>query len=111
MVLLFQSGDISLTLSSALLLPSQLLYSTYLLTSAKRAIDVDEELRREVCGHMSPPFEELFDGVEEHTLGILLEPWTLLLARDRDTFQKVTHTLAQPHFYLLHTLLPEGGSP
>lgn len=69
---------------------SQLLYSTYLLTSAERAIDVDEELRREVYGQLTPPFEELFDGVEEHTLSILLEPWTLLVSRDRETFQKVT---------------------
>lgn len=68
---------------------SQLLYSTYLLTSAKRAIDVDEELRREVHGQMSPPFEELFDRVEEHTLCVLLEPWTLLIRRDKETFQKV----------------------
>lgn len=70
--------------------PSQLLYSTYLLTSAKRAIGVNEELRREVCDQMSPPFEELFDAVEEHTLSILLEPWTLLLKRDKETFRKVT---------------------
>lgn len=88
------------------MLPSQLLHSTYLLASAKRAIGVDEQLRREVCGHMSPPFEELFDGVEEHTLSILLEPWTLLLARDKDTFQKVT--LTQPRFDLAPS---EEGSP
>lgn len=68
---------------------SQLLYSTYLLATAKRAIDVDGELRRGVCSQMSPPFEELFDRVEEHTLGILLEPWTLLISRDKETFQKV----------------------
>lgn len=76
--------------------PPQLLYSNYLLTSAKRAMDVDEELRRRVCGQMSPPFEELFDGVEEHTLSILLEPWTLLISRDTEAFQKVR--LTQPLF-------------
>nr|XP_046188834.1 regulator of G-protein signaling 22-like [Oncorhynchus gorbuscha] len=32
---------------------------------------------------------ELFDWVEEHTLTLLLEPWTLLTTRDTDTFQKV----------------------
>lgn len=85
---------------------SQLLYSTYLLTSAERAIDVDEELRREVYGQLTPPFEELFDGVEEHALSILLEPWTLLVSRDRETFQKVTR--AHPQFDPTHSHLEEG---
>lgn len=39
---------------------------------------------------MMPAFEELFDNVEEHTLNILLEPWTLLVNRDKESFQKVT---------------------
>lgn len=38
---------------------------------------------------MMPAFEELFDKVEEHTLNILLEPWMVLLHRDRQSFQKV----------------------
>lgn len=38
---------------------------------------------------MMPVFEDLFDKVEEHTLNILLEPWMLLVHRDRQSFQKV----------------------
>ncbi|KAM6995362.1 regulator of G-protein signaling 22 [Tautogolabrus adspersus] len=68
---------------------AQLLYSTYLFSSARRSIGVNEEIRREVYNHMSPAYEELFDGVEEHTLNILLEPWTLLVRRDTESFQKV----------------------
>lgn len=68
---------------------SQLLYSTYLLSSARKSIGVDEEMRREVYDRMMPAFEELFDKVEEHTLNILLEPWMLLVHRDRQSFQKV----------------------
>lgn len=73
-----------------ILLSSQLLYSTYLLSSARRTIGVDEEISREVYHQMMPAFEELFDEVEEHALNILLEPWTLLVNQDKESFQKVT---------------------
>lgn len=39
---------------------------------------------------MMPAFEELFDKVEDHTLNILLEPWTLLVSKDKESSQKVT---------------------
>lgn len=39
---------------------------------------------------LMPAFEELFDEVEEHTLNILLEPWTLLVGRDKESIQQVT---------------------
>ncbi|KAM3873488.1 regulator of G-protein signaling 22 [Diretmus argenteus] len=68
---------------------AQLLYSTYLSSSAGRSVGVDEEVRREVYDRLMPAFEELFDGVEEHTLTLLLEPWTLLVARDTESYQKV----------------------
>ncbi|XP_031724407.1 regulator of G-protein signaling 22 isoform X3 [Anarrhichthys ocellatus] len=68
---------------------TQLFYSTYLSSSARRSIGVSEEIRREVYDQMMPAFEELFDKVEEHTLNILLEPWTLLVSRDKESFQKV----------------------
>uniref|UniRef100_A0A3P8SDG8 Regulator of G protein signaling 22 n=1 Tax=Amphiprion percula TaxID=161767 RepID=A0A3P8SDG8_AMPPE len=67
-----------------------LLYSTYLFSSARRSLGVEEEIRREVYDGLRPAFEELFDGVEEYTLNILLEPWTLLANRDKESFQQVT---------------------
>lgn len=73
-----------------ILLSSQLLYSTYLLSSARRAIGVGEEISGEVYHRMTPAFEELFDEVEEHALNVLLEPWTLLVNQDTESFQKVT---------------------
>uniref|UniRef100_A0A4W6F3G3 RGS domain-containing protein n=1 Tax=Lates calcarifer TaxID=8187 RepID=A0A4W6F3G3_LATCA len=72
---------------------AQLLYSTYLYPSARRSIGVDEEIRRKVYDRLMPAFEELFDEVEEHILNILLQPWTLLLSRDKESFQKVTIVL------------------
>ncbi|KAJ4920906.1 hypothetical protein JOQ06_014253, partial [Pogonophryne albipinna] len=68
---------------------AQLLYSTYLFSSARRSIGVDEEIRTDLYDRLMPAFEEVFDRVEEHTLNILLEPWTLLLSRDKESFQKV----------------------
>ena len=58
-------------------------------SAARSSIEVEEESRERVYTCLTPPFEELFDWVEEHTLTLLLEPWTLLTTRDTDTFQKV----------------------
>ncbi|XP_047454193.1 regulator of G-protein signaling 22 [Mugil cephalus] len=68
---------------------AQLLYSTYLSSCAGRSVGVDEEIRGEVRTRMIPAFEELFDVVEVHTLNVLLEPWTLLVNRDNESFQRV----------------------
>ncbi|XP_062421611.1 regulator of G-protein signaling 22 [Pungitius pungitius] len=68
---------------------AQLLHSSYLLSFARRSIDVGEEIRREVYNQLVPAFKELFDKVEEHALHILLEPWTLLVSKDEQSFQAV----------------------
>ncbi|XP_064883138.1 regulator of G-protein signaling 22 [Oncorhynchus nerka] len=68
---------------------AHLLYSTYVCSAARSSIGVEEESRERVYTCLTPPFEELFDWVEEHTLTLLLEPWTLLTTRDTETFQKV----------------------
>ncbi|CAG6016053.1 unnamed protein product, partial [Menidia menidia] len=67
---------------------AQFLYSNYIFNVARRSIDVDEEISREVYNRLWPAFEELFDEAEEHALTILLEPWTLLANRDKDSLQK-----------------------
>ncbi|KAM9852580.1 regulator of G-protein signaling 22 [Aulostomus maculatus] len=68
---------------------AQLLYSTYLVSSARRSIGVSEGIRRGVYDQLMPAYEELFDDVEEHILNILLEPWMLLVSRDEESFQQV----------------------
>lgn len=78
-----------------ILLSSQLLYSTYLLSSARSTIGIDERMSWEVHERMMPAFEELFDEVEEHALHVLLEPWTLLVHQDSKSFQKVTSDTGQ----------------
>lgn len=80
-------------LASCLLSSPQFLYSTYLFSSARRCFGVDEKLRREVYDRLIPPFEELFDRVEEHALNILVEAWTRMVNRDTESFQQVTAAL------------------
>ncbi|XP_069001504.1 regulator of G-protein signaling 22-like [Embiotoca jacksoni] len=70
-------------------LTPELLYSTYLFSCGGRSIGVNEEMRREVYDKLMPAVEELFDGVKEHTLSLLLEAWTLLVNRDHESFQQV----------------------
>ncbi|KAL0963317.1 hypothetical protein UPYG_G00304590 [Umbra pygmaea] len=52
-------------------------------------VGVEEEVRKRVYACLTPPFEELFDRVEEHVLTVLLEPWTQLTTWETLTFQKV----------------------
>ncbi|KAM7382430.1 hypothetical protein PAMP_002158 [Pampus punctatissimus] len=92
---------------------AQLLYSTYLFSSARRSIGVDEEIRREVYDRLMPAFEELFDEVEEHTLNILLEAWTLLVGRDKESFQQVcvqeeVHRIHSQEYRELQSLYEES---
>ncbi|XP_062394524.1 regulator of G-protein signaling 22 [Sardina pilchardus] len=68
---------------------AQVLYSTYLCSASQESIGVGEECRRQVFERLTPPFEELFDGAEEHTLSLLLEPWTLLTSQDTDIYEQV----------------------
>ena len=50
---------------------------------------MSEECRRQVFARLTPPFEELFDSAEEHTLTLLLEPWTLLTSQDTQIYEQV----------------------
>ncbi|XP_041962460.1 regulator of G-protein signaling 22 isoform X1 [Alosa sapidissima] len=68
---------------------AQVLYSTYLCSESQESIGVGEECMRQVFVCLTPPFEELFDGAEEHTLSLLLEPWTLLTSQDTDIYEQV----------------------
>ncbi|KAM6909718.1 regulator of G-protein signaling 22 [Xenentodon cancila] len=68
---------------------AQILYSTYICSFARRSVDMDEELRTQVYDRLLPAFEELFDRVEEHVLNVLLEPWTLLVSRDKESFRQL----------------------
>ncbi|XP_061632361.1 regulator of G-protein signaling 22 [Phyllopteryx taeniolatus] len=68
---------------------AQVLYSTYLRSSASRSIGIKEEIRKEVQDQLMPAFEELFDQVEDHILNILLDAWAVLVDREKKSFLQV----------------------
>ncbi|XP_066538401.1 regulator of G-protein signaling 22 [Hoplias malabaricus] len=68
---------------------AQLLYATFVSTAAGKNVHVGERCRQHIFTRLNPPFEELFDQAEEHTLFLLLEPWTVLIHQDITTFNKV----------------------
>ncbi|XP_019711902.1 regulator of G-protein signaling 22 [Hippocampus comes] len=68
---------------------AQLLYATYLHSSASRSVGMKEEIKEEVYNQLMPAFEELFDNVEDGILNILMEAWTALVDRDKKSFRQV----------------------
>uniref|UniRef100_A0A3B4BHG0 RGS domain-containing protein n=1 Tax=Periophthalmus magnuspinnatus TaxID=409849 RepID=A0A3B4BHG0_9GOBI len=69
---------------------AQLIYATFLCSLARRSLGIHEDMRRKVYERLMPAFEELFDNIEEHALNILLEPWTILVNRDEESYQQVS---------------------
>ncbi|XP_051575647.1 regulator of G-protein signaling 22 [Myxocyprinus asiaticus] len=57
---------------------AQLLYVSYVCSGAQMSVGLSEIIIEGVLVRLNPAFEDLFDGVEEHVLTLLLEPWTLL---------------------------------
>lgn len=44
------------------------------------------DIQVQVHKELEPPYEELFDAVEEHVLHSLLEPWQLHLEQEKSVF-------------------------
>ncbi|KAL4617019.1 regulator of G-protein signaling 22-like [Arapaima gigas] len=68
---------------------AQLLYYTYLCPSAPMSVGVEEECRRQVHSGLTAPHKGLFEQAEHHTVTVLREPWSLLMAQDELTFSSV----------------------
>ena len=70
--------------------------------SAPSNIQCTSELQNKVQSHLDPPYEELFDEVEEYALDILYEAWSEMLISDMSVFNKV-RKCDWPVWYLLST--------
>ena len=57
--------------------------------SAPASILCKPYIQEYVYDHLDPPFEELFDGVEEYALEVLYEAWSEMLMSDMTVFNKV----------------------
>ncbi|KAK7930671.1 hypothetical protein WMY93_007066 [Mugilogobius chulae] len=94
---------------------AQFLFATFLCNSARRSLSIHEDTRRKVYNRLMPAFDELFDDIEEHVLNILLEPWSILVSRDEESYQQVpvleeTRHVDTQEFRELQSLYEESSS-
>ncbi|XP_078395898.1 regulator of G-protein signaling 22-like [Cetorhinus maximus] len=68
---------------------AQFIFATYIVEGAPADVDIDTENRKRIYRKLEPPFEELFDQVENHVLVLLLVPWMHMVEMDMSKFRKV----------------------
>ena len=67
----------------------QALYSRYVAEPAAQTLLLPPSLPSYISSLLHPPYDDLFDQVEEHVLGVLIVHWETLCNRDEAEFQKV----------------------
>ncbi|XP_032874766.1 regulator of G-protein signaling 22 [Amblyraja radiata] len=68
---------------------AQFIFATYTVEGAPADVKIDIENRKSIYNKLEPPFEELFDQLEEHILILLLVPWIKMLDMDNTKYEKV----------------------
>ncbi|XP_071807529.1 regulator of G-protein signaling 22-like isoform X2 [Asterias amurensis] len=68
---------------------AQAINSKYIVQCCFYDIECPSEVRAQVYREVSPPFEELFDGAEEHILQMLLKPWSEMKCSDTVLYNKI----------------------
>ncbi|XP_062898291.1 regulator of G-protein signaling 22-like [Mobula hypostoma] len=68
---------------------AQFIFATYTVEGAPADVKLDIENQKSIYNKLEPPFEELFDHLEEHILILLLVPWVKMLEMDTSKYQKV----------------------
>ncbi|XP_055490837.1 regulator of G-protein signaling 22-like [Leucoraja erinacea] len=68
---------------------AQFIFATYTVEGAPADVKIDIENRKSIYNKLEPPFEELFDQLEEHILILLLVPWMKMLDMDNTKYEKV----------------------
>ncbi|XP_072884043.1 regulator of G-protein signaling 22-like [Hemitrygon akajei] len=68
---------------------AQFIFATYTVEGAPADVKLDIENQKSIYNKLEPPFEELFDQLEEHILILLLVPWLKMLETDTSKYQKV----------------------
>ncbi|XP_046585614.1 LOW QUALITY PROTEIN: regulator of G-protein signaling 22-like [Haliotis rubra] len=82
-------------------------YSQYIVRGAMYDIGCSGPIRDEIYRCLDPPYEELFDAAEEHSLAILYDAWLFNLDDDVKTYSKVELIDVKRHLetrskYVLH---------
>ncbi|XP_048451706.1 regulator of G-protein signaling 22 [Rhincodon typus] len=68
---------------------AQFIFATYAIEGAPADVQMDAENKKEIYSKLEPPFEELFDQLEEHTLILLLVPWNQMIEAEMSSYSKV----------------------
>ena len=62
------------------------MYANFVVSGSAQDVHVHRDIQVQVHKELEPPYEELFDAVEEHVLHSLLEPWQLHLEQEKSVF-------------------------
>ena len=62
------------------------MYANFVVSGSAQDVHVHRDIQVQVHKELEPPYEELFDAVEEHVLHSLLEPWQLHLEQEKSLF-------------------------
>uniref|UniRef100_A0A8D0GI61 Regulator of G protein signaling 22 n=1 Tax=Sphenodon punctatus TaxID=8508 RepID=A0A8D0GI61_SPHPU len=94
---------------------ARFLYATYIAPSASMDIGLQQIIKKQIYHRIEPPFEDLFDLVEEYILILLLVPWMKMVELDKCTYGKVelveeTRQLDSVYFRKLQALHQESVS-
>lgn len=65
---------------------AQSIYANFVVPGSGQDVHVNSIVQEQVRKELYPPYEELFDAVEEHVLYSLLEPWNILVSQERDEY-------------------------
>ena len=66
----------------------QTMYANFVVSGSAQDVHVHRDIQQQVHKELEPPYEELFDAVEEHVLHSLLEPWNLLIAQEKESYNR-----------------------
>lgn len=65
---------------------SQSMFASFVVSGSDQDVQVSTDIQMKVHKELEPPYEELFDAVEEHVLNTLLKPWSMLVSQEKDEY-------------------------
>ena len=65
----------------------QTMYANFVVSGSAQDVHVSRDIQTQVHKELEPPYEELFDAVEEHVLHSLMEPWNMLVSQEKDNYK------------------------
>ncbi|XP_071836453.1 regulator of G-protein signaling 22-like isoform X2 [Apostichopus japonicus] len=76
----------------ALARKAQEIHSKFIVEGCFYSINCPQSIKSQVYREAIPPFEELFDGAEEHIFQVLVTPWSTMKELDKGLYDKIQLT-------------------